>query len=106
VTRTDDDQAAGGDLDLYRWRRSPRFVRHRVLSADVEHAKTVRYAPNTYVAFVNSPWSVHGVSPRAVTSVPRRYVNFIAEIPARAFATPQLCGPRRWWHGWRVADDH
>jgi hypothetical protein len=104
--RADDDQAAGGDLDLYRWRRAPRFVRHRVLPTDVEHAKTVRYAPNTYVAFVNSPASVHGVSPRAATSVPRRYVNFIAEVPVRAFATPQIRGPRRWWHGWRAADEY
>jgi hypothetical protein len=99
------DETAGGDLDLYRWCRAPRFVRHRVLPTDVELATTVPYAANTYVAFVNSPRSVHGVSPRAVTPVPRRYVNFIAEVPVRAFAPPQVRGIRRWWHGWRSTED-
>ena len=99
------DQTEGGDLDLYRWRRAPRFVRHRALPDDIELAKTVAYAPNTYIAFVNSPRAVHGVSPRTVTTAPRRYINFIAEVPVRAFEPPQLRGARRWWYGWRVADD-
>ena len=95
--RPPDDPTAGGDLDLYRWRRDPRFVKHRVLSSDVEHVRTIPYAANTYVAFVNSPRSVHGVSPRNVTDVPRRYVNFIAEVPVRAFEPTQASA----WHRWR-----
>lgn len=93
------DQVAGGDLDLYRWRRAPRFVKHRVLPADVERVKTIAYAPNTYVAFVNSPQSVHGVSPRDVTDTPRRYVNFVAEIPTGAFVPVQASLWHRWRHG-------
>jgi hypothetical protein len=86
------ERGAGGDLELYAWRRAPRFVKHRVLDRDVEPVKTIAYAPNTYVAFVNSPRSVHGVSPRAVTDVPRRYVNFVAEVPRPAFR-PKQVGP-------------
>lgn len=86
------EAGAGGDLELYAWRRAPRFVKHRVLERDVEHVKTVPYAPNTYVAFVNSEQAVHGVSPRGVTAVPRRYVNFIAEVPLKAFR-PRQVGP-------------
>lgn len=86
------EDGAGGDLALYAWRRSPRFVKHRVLERDVEQMKTVPYAPNTYVAFVNSEQAVHGVSPRDVTDVPRRYVNFIAEVPLKAFR-PRQVGP-------------
>ena len=29
--------------------------------------------------WLNTPRSLHGVSPRSVTEVPRRYVNFISE---------------------------
>lgn len=102
--RPPDDPTAGGDLDLYRWRRAPRFVKHRALPADVEHVRTIPYAPNTYVAFVNSPRSVHGVSPRDVTEIPRRYVNFIAEVPGRAFEPIQASVWHRWRHGRRDDD--
>ncbi len=102
--RAPDDGTAGGDLDLYRWRRAPRFVRHRALPRDVERVKTIAYAPNTYVAFVNSPQSVHGVSPRDPTSAPRRYVNFIAEVPLRAFEPTQAPLWYRWRHGRREDD--
>jgi hypothetical protein len=95
------DLAGGGDLDLYRWRRPPRFVKHRVLSADVQRVKTIPYASNTYVAFVNSPQSVHGVSPRDATESQRRYVNFIAEIPVPAFEPIQVNLWDRWRHGRR-----
>lgn len=97
--RPENDRTAGGDLDLYRWRRAPRFVKHRVLAPDVERVKTIGYAANTYVAFVNSPAAVHGVSPRDVTEMPRRYVNFIAEVPGRAFEPPQASAWHRWRHG-------
>jgi hypothetical protein len=89
------DASSGGDLDLYRWRRPPRFVKHRVLDRDVERVDTVTYAANTYVAFVNSAASVHGVSPRSVTAVPRRYVNFIAELAVPAFTPKQVSRFRR-----------
>ena len=95
------DRTEGGDLDLYRWRRPPRFVKHRVLPNDVERVKTIVYSPNTYVAFVNSPQSVHGVSPRDVTTVPRRYINFVAEVPLRAFEPRQASTWHRWWSGKR-----
>ncbi len=97
------DRAAGSDLDLYAWRRAPRFLKHRVLEHDVERVATVPYAANTYVAFVNSPRAVHGVSPRDPTTVPRRYVNFVAEVPGRAFEPPQMGRLQRLWR--RPADE-
>jgi hypothetical protein len=84
------DESTGGDLDLYRWRRPPRFVKHRALEADLERVETVKYAANCYLGFVNSESAVHGVSPRTVTSIPRRYINFIAELPFDAFAPRQV----------------
>ena len=33
---------------------------------------------------------MHGVSPRDVTAIPRRYINFIAELPIKAFKPRQV----------------
>ncbi|MBL8711085.1 MAG: hypothetical protein JNL25_17960 [Rhodospirillaceae bacterium] len=84
------DTVQGGDLDIYRWKREPRFIKHRSIERDVELVKTVPYAANTYLCFLNSANAVHGVSPRGITEVPRRYINFIAELPVKAFEPKQL----------------
>lgn len=87
------DTSTGGDLDIYHWRRTPRFIKHRSLKRDVKLVETVPYAANTYLCFLNSPKAIHGVSPREVTTIPRRYINFIAELPMKVFEPKQL---NRW----------
>lgn len=96
------DHSEGGDLDLYDWRRDPRFVKHRTLNRDVELVKTVPYRANSYVCFVNSAEAVHGVSPRGLTQVPRRYINFIAELPVKAFEPRQLSRLQKFWYASEV----
>ena len=96
------DQSEGGDLDIYDWRREPRFVKHRALTRDVEVVKTVPYRANSYLCFVNSPQAVHGVSPRDTTDVPRRYINFIAELPVKAFEPKQIGRLQRFWYASEV----
>lgn len=88
--RDEADESAGGDLELYRFIRPPKYLKHRVPASLIERARTIRYAPNSFVAFPNSPLAVHGVSPRAPSSVPRRYVNFIADAPLTLFDLPQI----------------
>jgi len=95
--RAPTDDAPGGDLEIYRWQRSPRFIKHRVMQRDIVLAKTVEYQANAYVCFLNSENAVHGVSPRGITAIPRRYVNFIAELPIKAFRPRQL---NRWQRAW------
>ncbi len=51
----------------------------------VETADTVDYAANTLVLFLNSPDSVHGVTPRSQTQVPRTFVNLIAAVERPLF---------------------
>jgi hypothetical protein len=96
------DDSQGGDLDIYQWRRKPRFIKHRALSRDVQLAKTVPYQANSYLCFVNSPQAVHGVSPRGTTDIPRRYINFIAELPVKAFEPKQLGRLQRFWYAREV----
>lgn len=79
--RRDDDHSTGGDLELHRYRRGPRGFRGpEIYDTFVEPVRTVRYASNTLVLFVNSPRSLHGVTVRSVTDVPRRFVNLVAKI--------------------------
>lgn len=96
------DRSEGGDLCLYDWRRDPRFIKHRALTRDVALVKTVPYRPNSYLCFVNSPQAVHGVSPRETTDVPRRYINFIAELPIKAFEPKQMGRLQRFWYASEV----
>ena len=96
------DNSQGGDLDIYDWRREPRFIKHRALNRDVELVKTVPYRANSYLCFVNSAEAVHGVSPRDTTDVPRRYINFIAELPVKAFEPKQLGRLQRFWYASEV----
>jgi hypothetical protein len=92
------DTTPGGDFEVYRWRRSPRFVKHRSLNRDVEMVKIVPYEANAYACFLNSEQAVHGVSPRGITHVPRRYINFIADLPMKAFEPKQLNAWQRLWY--------
>jgi hypothetical protein len=96
--RDPDDQSEGGDFDLYQWRREPRFVKLHALNRDVALAKTVPYRANSYVCFVNSAKAVHGLSPRAATEMPQRYINFIAELPMKTFEPKQLGRLLRFWY--------
>ncbi|MET1026533.1 MAG: hypothetical protein ABWY00_05140 [Dongiaceae bacterium] len=84
------DDSSGGDLQLYRWRQRPRFVKRRmILSGDVDLARTVPYGPNCFVGFVNDSHAAHAVSPRSITPVPRRYINLIVATKFEVFALPQ-----------------
>jgi hypothetical protein len=79
--RHPDDVASGGDLELHRFRTGHRSfdARRDLRERDVECFRLVRYAPNTLVSWLNTQGSLHGVTPRALAPVPRRYVNFLAE---------------------------
>lgn len=91
------DASSGSNLDLYRWKREPRFLKHKAMDRDVEVTATVPYQANTFIGFVNSIHAVHGVSPRSITGVPRRYINFIAEMPRRFYKPQQVEGFAKLW---------
>ncbi len=73
------DDSTGGNLTLFKWRRDPRFLKHRmILPTDVE----------VFACFVNDAFAAHSVSPRSVTNVPRRYINLIVETRHNVFEAP------------------
>ena len=98
--RARDDDSTGGDLELYRPRTGHRVRTSgsRVDPASVEISATITYAPNTLVMWLNSPLAVHGVSPRSVTGIPRRYVNLLGECYGRGVSFTDAAGVRpRFW---------
>lgn len=84
--RKPEDQAKGGDLNIYRYKVRPRFHGPRLVSRHfVERTATVPYEHNSLVLFLNSLYAVHGVTPREVTSQPRLLVNILGEVEKPLF---------------------
>jgi len=81
--RAPDDQAVGGDLEIFRWKRDKAhlFVGSEVNESDAEPVHTVAYKPNTAVIFINSTMALHAVSARDPSPVSRRLVNVMGRVP-------------------------
>ncbi len=86
--RLDEDDSTGGELELYRLKGSrPVFARdsQRVPDHLVETRATVPYGKNNLIFFLQSRDSLHGVTPRSATALPRIYINSVGELPFEAF---------------------
>lgn len=80
--RLPEDSVEGGDLVLYRAKEGSRYFqdgRRDIPERYVEPFRVVPYRANTLVMYLNTPRSIHGVSPRAVTPLYRRYINLQCE---------------------------
>ena len=88
--KPDDDRTGGGNLSMYKFKSAPAFGGHYAPLSAVTEERTVNYAANRYVAFVNSPHSIHGVTPRPPTEAYRRYINMVALTPFKAFKLPAM----------------
>ena len=79
--RHPDDRSTGSDLTIYRFKTQRYYFDRRQHLADrfVEPVADIPYQPNMLILWLNTPRSLHGVTPRSVTPVPRRYINFLAE---------------------------
>ena len=82
-----EDYTSGGDLDIYEWKKERKFTgragmrkQNECPPSKVRKTGTIRHEPNTLLFFLNSPDSIHGVSPRDTTDQTRRYVNMICEL--------------------------
>jgi hypothetical protein len=99
--RPEDDLSVGGDLELYApVPRKLSFGAQRSLRSDaVRTVGHVPYEANTLVLFLNTPRSLHGVSPRGVASHPRYVLNFYGTVARPLFRVNHTLGARiarRW----------
>lgn len=88
--RPKDDDSTGGNLDIYKFKGKPAFGGHYAPLSDVTTETSVAYGTNRFASFVNSPASIHGVTPRPPTTAYRRYINLIALTPFKAFSLPAM----------------
>lgn len=82
--RHPDDESTGGDFEIYSLKPGslPLPKPSKINPAYVELVERVSYRPNTLVFFVNTHRAYHGVTPRSISPLPRRYVNFLGECYA------------------------
>ena len=75
------DDSQGGDLRIYRLKTERYSYDGKLDLRDryVEPVAEFPYRANTLVMWINTPRSLHGVSPRSINELPRRYVNFLVE---------------------------
>jgi hypothetical protein len=94
--RAPDEDARGGDLVLCRYKRGvrPRLSRFEVDPDCVEEWRTVPYANNVLVLFLNTVHSVHAVTPRFRTPHTRRFVNLLIEVASPLFDGTEYQVPR------------
>lgn len=89
-SRHPEDTSDGGDLEIYRWKKSARRQRWagQISLDDVEIVTSVPYRKNTLVIFLNTDDAIHAVSPRGKSAVPR-YLSVLSgwfpSAPERAF---------------------
>lgn len=85
--KIDEDRSSGGNLELYSWKKNYSNVKKRLLGSkdiSMEHViieKTINYKPNTFIIFLNSIDSLHGVTPRSETEHYRRMCVFTSKLP-------------------------
>jgi hypothetical protein len=79
--RSEKDESTGGEYELYRLkdRPFPRSKMKHIPESYLESVKRIPYRANTLLAWINSGTAIHGVSPRSVTQIPRRYVAVSGE---------------------------
>ena len=80
--RHPDDDAVGGDLELFRWTRGPvgPLDSYRLPDDAVEVVATIPYRANQLVMFPQGLNAIHGVGIRQPTPHTRRYVFISAEL--------------------------
>ncbi len=99
--RHPDDDADGGDLELYESTdKDLRFWRQDAEPKKMRVVKTVKYAKNVLVLVLNTARSLHVVTPRGAARLPRYFVNLVGETPSPLFdlKARQMPWPRGWWH--------
>ncbi len=80
------DDSKGGNLMTYDFKDKPSFYgKSRVREENVNLIEEIEYKKNRLVMFLNSPYSIHGVTKRSKTNFYRKYINIIGEFNFELF---------------------
>ncbi len=84
--KDDDDDSKGGNLTTYTFKDKPSFYgKSRVRDDKINLIEEIEYKKNRLVMFLNSPYSLHGVTKRSKTTYYRKYINIIGEFNFELF---------------------
>jgi len=84
--KDDDDDSKGGNLTTYTFKDKPSFYgKSRVRDDKINLIEEIEYKKNRLVMFLNSPYSLHGVTKRSKTTNYRKYINIIGEFNFELF---------------------
>lgn len=87
--RAEEDDSLGGEFEVYKCKSVPRVTGKRLID-NAERASIYPYKANNYIGFLNTPYSVHGVSEREITKHPRLMVNISIELCDRKLFNPEI----------------
>ena len=92
--RLDEDDSSGGELELYSAQQPCVYDEgHHLIGQGATPERTIPYQQGTLALLLNTPRSLHGVSPRAVTRLPRLFINLNATLARPLFSVEM----RRSW---------
>jgi len=77
-----EEKGIGGDFEIYKSNKSLLDTRD-ISSKEIKLIKTIEYKPNRLVCFLNTAYSVHGVSKRINPTHNRMAVNIMSMIQRR-----------------------
>ena len=81
-----DDNSEGGNLTTYTFKDRPSFYgKARVREEKLNLLEEIEYKSNRLVMFLNSPYSIHGVTKRSKTNFYRKYINIIGDYNFELF---------------------
>ena len=84
--KDENDNSEGGNLTTYDFKSNPSFYgKSRVREEKVNLIEEIEYKQNRLVMFLNSPFSIHGVTKRTKTNFYRKYINIIGEFNFELF---------------------
>lgn len=84
--RNTNDHSKGGDLLIYKVKDEHLNDKHIFSESYVDRKKCdvikkIPYSGNILVLFINTPISIHGVSPRSITKSNRIFINLVGALP-------------------------
>ncbi|PSM50068.1 hypothetical protein C7Y66_05890 [Chroococcidiopsis sp. CCALA 051] len=89
--RDPQDTSTGGNLEIYKFKNGKPygFRSSAIDDSYIKHVKTIEYDRNVLILFLNSVYSLHGVSVRSLTESPRYFVNLVGEVKQPLFNPKQ-----------------
>lgn len=106
--RLPQDDSTGADLQILTpIDARPTYGPQRMLPWEsCRHVRTIPYRNNTLLLFINTPRSLHAVTPRQATRHPRYFINLVGEMPEPLFhvectaPSPSTASPDRDRSSW------